>query len=64
MFEKIEIRANRDSAKTGCKFTVWDAYGINGASETFIRSFHKLVAAQDGLAAYPQTAGTPVSVVK
>ena len=64
MFDRIEIRANRDTAKTGCKFTVWDAYGIDASGERFIRSFHKLVAAQEGLTAYPQTAGTPVTVVK
>jgi hypothetical protein len=62
MFDKIIIRANRNAP---CfNFTVWDAYGVTDAGETFINRYHKLKAAQDMLAAYPQTAGTPVEVVR
>lgn len=60
MFDKIIIRANRNAP--GFKFTVWDAYGVADAGETFINRYHKLKAAQDMLAAYPQTAGTPVEI--
>jgi hypothetical protein len=62
MFDKIIIRANRNAP--GFKFTVWDAYGVTADGEAFINCYHKLKAAQDMLAAYPQTASTPVEVVR
>ena len=62
MFDKIIIRAVRNAP--GFKFTVWDAYGVTAAGEAFIGRYHKMTAAQEMLAAYPQTAGTPVDVAK
>lgn len=62
MFDKIIIRAVRNAP--GFKVTVWDAFGVTATGETFIGRYHKLAAATDMLASYPQTAGTAVEVVR